>query len=118
MVNGNFRVESISIKYKHGLAKILGSVLSLSGAIVFALVKGPELDFIKWYPKNENHIINSFTKVHSKRDNIKGSLMMLSANTGWSLWLILQVGILLPTLYLFFYLFFYKNIFIMFILQN
>ncbi|XP_004516629.1 WAT1-related protein At1g43650 [Cicer arietinum] len=83
-------VESISIKYKHGLAKILGSVLSLSGAIVFALVKGPELDFIKWYPKNENHIINSFTKVHSKGDNIKGSLMMLSANTGWSLWLILQ----------------------------
>ncbi|KHN41271.1 Auxin-induced protein 5NG4 [Glycine soja] len=40
------RVESISIKRVHGLAKILGSVLSLAGAITFALVKGPHLGFM------------------------------------------------------------------------
>lgn len=83
-------VESISIKYMHGMAKILGSILSLSGAIVFALVKGPSIDFIRWHHENQNHNSHSFTKIHSKGDNIKGSLMMLSANTGWSLWLILQ----------------------------
>lgn len=78
----------------HGMAKILGSVLSLSGAIVFALVKGPPLDFIKGYQENhEKHNSHSLTIVHSKGDCIKGSLMMLLANTTWSLWLILQVGI-------------------------
>ncbi|KAK7315242.1 hypothetical protein VNO77_33779 [Canavalia gladiata] len=84
------RVEMISIKHMHGVAKILGSVLSLSGAIVFALVKGPPLGFMKWYPENQNHSSHSFTVVHSKGDNIRGSLLMLSANTSWSLWLILQ----------------------------
>ncbi|KAI5443970.1 WAT1-related protein At1g43650 [Lathyrus oleraceus] len=84
-------VETISINYMHGVAKIFGSVLSLSGAIVFALVKGPPLDFIKWHnSENQNHNSHEFSKIHSKGDNIKGSLMMLSANTCWSLWLILQ----------------------------
>ncbi|KAJ1438461.1 EamA domain [Sesbania bispinosa] len=83
-------MESISIKHMHGVAKILGSVLSLSGAIVFALVKGPPLHFMNWYPENQNQNSHSLTTVHSKGDCIKGSLMMLSANTAWSLWLILQ----------------------------
>ncbi|KAH1161823.1 hypothetical protein AAZX31_01G055600 [Glycine max] len=46
------RMESISVKRVHGLAKILGSVLSLAGAITFALVKGPHLGFMKCYPEN------------------------------------------------------------------
>ncbi|KAL1357723.1 hypothetical protein HN51_009604 [Arachis hypogaea] len=86
------RVESISIKNVHGVAKIFGSALSLSGAITFALVKGPALDFMRWYPQNQNHSSSSSSTsvVHSKGDNIKGALMMLSANIAWSLWLILQ----------------------------
>ena len=84
------RMESISIKRVHGLAKILGSVLSLAGAITFALVKGPHLGFMKWYPENQNHSSHPLTIVHSKGDTIRGSLLMLSGNTAWSLWLILQ----------------------------
>ncbi|ESW24017.1 hypothetical protein PHAVU_004G095100 [Phaseolus vulgaris] len=81
-------VESLSIKRRHGLAKILGSILSLSGAITFALVKGPPLSFMKWYQENQNHTPS--TVVHYKVDIIRGPLMMLSANIMWSLWLILQ----------------------------
>ncbi|KAF7821963.1 WAT1-related protein [Senna tora] len=78
------RVESFSIKHVHGLAKILGSIVSLCGAIIFALVKGHPLDFM-------NHSSSSQTdQVHSKGDFIKGPIMMLSANIAWSLWLILQ----------------------------
>ncbi|XP_054799600.1 WAT1-related protein At1g43650 isoform X2 [Prosopis cineraria] len=86
------RVESISIKHMYGVSKILGSVLSLSGAIVFALVKGPPLEFMKFYAQNQenHHSSMSLTKGHSKMDLIKGPVMMLSANTAWSLWLILQ----------------------------
>lgn len=87
-------MESISIKHKHGLAKILGSVLSLSGAITFASVKGPPLDFMRWYPENhQKRASDTLTTAHSKGDSIRGALMMLSANTAWSLWLILQVGV-------------------------
>ncbi|CAJ1953125.1 unnamed protein product [Sphenostylis stenocarpa] len=82
------RAESIFIKREHGLAKILGSILSLSGAITFALVKGPPLSFMKWYPENQKHTPS--TIVHSKVDIFRGPLLMLSANTTWSLWLILQ----------------------------
>lgn len=79
----------------YGMAKILGSILSLCGAILFALVKGPPLEFMKWYPANqEHHSSSSLTKAHSKGDILKGPLVMLSANTAWSLWLILQVSIL------------------------
>ncbi|RDX65995.1 WAT1-related protein, partial [Mucuna pruriens] len=84
------RVESISIKRVHGLAKIVGSILSLSGALIFTLIKGPPLGFMKWYSENQNHGSHPLAIVHSKGDSIKGSLMMLSANTTWSLWLILQ----------------------------
>ncbi|GFY85660.1 nodulin MtN21 /EamA-like transporter family protein [Actinidia rufa] len=35
------RVESISIRKWHGLAKVLGSTVSLGGALVFMLVQGP-----------------------------------------------------------------------------
>ncbi|KAI9098562.1 hypothetical protein K1719_025187 [Acacia pycnantha] len=76
------RVESISMKHIHGIAKILGSILSLSGAVIFALIKGPSIGFKNWHP--------SITTPHSNGDQVKGVIMMLSANTAWSLWLILQ----------------------------
>ncbi|CAL0328586.1 unnamed protein product [Lupinus luteus] len=82
------RVESISIKRIHGMAKILGSIISLVGAITLALVKGPSLHYM--IPENQKYISQSLIMVHPKGDYIKGSLMMLSANTSWSLWLILQ----------------------------
>ncbi|KAK9943913.1 hypothetical protein M0R45_009503 [Rubus argutus] len=82
------RMESISIKHVHGVAKVLGSVTSLSGALVFALVKGHPLKFMNWFPEILDHQIHP--KGSSRGDWIKGSLIMLSANTAWSLWLILQ----------------------------
>ncbi|XP_028763772.1 WAT1-related protein At1g43650-like [Neltuma alba] len=84
------RVESISVKHMHGIAKILGSVLSLCGAITFALVKGPSIAFINWHTSNQQNVSHSIAALHSKGDQIKGVIMMLSANTAWSLWLILQ----------------------------
>ncbi|KAM5562311.1 WAT1-related protein [Rosa sericea] len=82
------RMESISIKHLHGVAKVLGSVASLSGAVVYALIKGPPLKFMNWFPENLDHQIHP--KSSCRGEWIKGSLIMLSANTAWSLWLILQ----------------------------
>ncbi|XP_009368515.1 WAT1-related protein At1g43650 isoform X1 [Pyrus x bretschneideri] len=84
------RMESISMKRLYGVAKVLGSVTSLSGALVFALVKGPSIKF-NWVPSNQGQIPDSSSLSSSTGGEwLKGSLIMLSANTAWSLWLILQ----------------------------
>lgn len=73
-----------------GMAKVLGSVVGISGAMVFTFIKGPPL-----YPEPTlNHISgqsSSNNRTYSKEDWIKGSILMLGANLTWSLWLIMQV---------------------------
>ncbi|XP_034675225.1 WAT1-related protein At1g43650 isoform X1 [Vitis riparia] len=83
-------MESIPMKHFHGIAKVLGSVVGVSGAMVFAFVKGPALKFMDWYPEIKKGISDPSVEQNSKGEWIKGSLMMLAANTAWSLWLILQ----------------------------
>ncbi|GMN48465.1 hypothetical protein TIFTF001_017632 [Ficus carica] len=99
------RMESVSIKSVHGMAKVVGSAVSVSGALVFAFAKGPPLKFMmNWYTSSshrdeDSHQLHykfnssdhhSLSQTYHKGDWIKGSLLMLSANTAWSLWLILQ----------------------------
>ncbi|OMO51068.1 Drug/metabolite transporter [Corchorus olitorius] len=86
------RMESISLRQLPGIAKVLGSVISLSGAMVFAFVKGPPMNW--WNPGTENQTADSLMKSYSISKWIKGSLIMISANTTWSLWLVLQGGII------------------------
>ncbi|GLT55006.1 hypothetical protein SLA2020_281610 [Shorea laevis] len=52
-------MESVTIKRLHGMAKVLGSVLSVSGALVFAFVKGPPLKFMHRHPENAKLIIGT-----------------------------------------------------------
>jgi len=88
-----FRMESISIKHLHGIAKVLGSVICVSGVLVFAFVKGPPVNFMNWYPSNDHKQVQDSSKTCCSREEwIKGSLIMISANTLWSLWLVLQVN--------------------------
>lgn len=87
-----FRMESISIKHLHGIAKVLGSVICFSGVLVFAFVKGPPVKFMNWYQSNDHKQIQDSSKTCCSREEwLKGSLIMISANTLWSLWLVLQV---------------------------
>ncbi|KAL5843750.1 hypothetical protein ACOSQ4_009708 [Xanthoceras sorbifolium] len=88
---GLLRMESVSIKHVYGIAKVLGSITGVSGALVFAFVKGPPLKFMNWYhPNSQKQIADTSINACSLEDWIKGALIMLAANTAWSLWLILQ----------------------------
>ncbi|XP_028082022.1 WAT1-related protein At1g43650 isoform X2 [Camellia sinensis] len=90
-----FGMESITIKQWHGVAKVLGSVLTVSGALVFAFVKGPPIKFMNNFSTNPSEIPTpSINHCNSKGDWVKGSLIMLSANTAWSLWLVMQVPVI------------------------
>lgn len=83
------RLERISIREWHGLAKVLGSAVGLSGAMVYTFYKGPPLFF-----GSRNQISHSSGKVYTKEEWIKGSIFMLGANLTWSMWLVLQAPIL------------------------
>uniref|UniRef100_A0ABL6UC76 WAT1-related protein n=1 Tax=Cannabis sativa TaxID=3483 RepID=A0ABL6UC76_CANSA len=89
------RIESVCIKNVDGVAKVMGSIVSLSGALVYAFVKGPQLKLMKnnWYLSSNNNDHDQKPINYHRHEWVKGSLMMLSANTAWSLWLILQGGI-------------------------
>ena len=92
-----FRMESISIKQWHGLAKVLGSIVSLGGAMVYILIKGPPV-----YSISHKKISTPSTDSHSKGDWLKGSLAAISSNIVWSLWIIMQV-LSLPLIFFHFY---------------
>ncbi|CAK9154157.1 unnamed protein product [Ilex paraguariensis] len=83
------RIENISIKHRKGIAKVLGSAVGLSGALVFTFVKGPPV-----YPAGQKEISGKPEKSYSKEYWMRGSLIMLLACLTWSLWLIMQVPIM------------------------
>ncbi|KAJ0988706.1 hypothetical protein J5N97_007062 [Dioscorea zingiberensis] len=82
-----FRVERLSKKQKlYGAAKLVGSSVCLAGAFMFALYKGPAVEFINHHKSAHEYLERSISKV----DWVKGCLIMLLAHTCWSIWLILQ----------------------------
>lgn len=87
-LNKIYRVEALAIKKSHGMAKLLGSSIGVTGALVFALVKGPQLNFMKGNTRGTH---SSNLNYSLKEEWLKGSLVMVLANFTWSLWLILQV---------------------------
>lgn len=84
-------MEALAIKKSHGMAKLLGSSIGVTGALVFALVKGPQLNFMNWFKGNTRGTHSSNLNYSLKEEWLKGSLVMVLANITWSLWLILQV---------------------------
>ncbi|CAN8288722.1 unnamed protein product [Cochlearia groenlandica] len=80
-----FRLETVTLKKSHGVAKVIGSIFGMSGALVFAFMKGPSLINHHNNETIPHDIVPSFTK-----DSVKGSITMLVANTCWSLWIVLQ----------------------------
>ncbi|KAA8537897.1 hypothetical protein F0562_027523 [Nyssa sinensis] len=79
------RMEGVSLSEWYGIAKVLGSMVGLSGAMVFTFYKGPAI-----YQGIEKENSDQSTSSISKGDWIKGALIMLAANLTWSMWLIMQ----------------------------
>ncbi|XP_071703101.1 WAT1-related protein At1g43650 [Rutidosis leptorrhynchoides] len=83
------RIERMYIKESHGWAKLIGSIVSVSGALVFAFVKGPSLNFM-----TRTEITSTTNQYSTKGDFFKGPLTILSANILWSSWCIMQAPIM------------------------
>ncbi|EXB44370.1 Auxin-induced protein 5NG4 [Morus notabilis] len=80
-----FRIEQIKIKDVRSQAKIIGTVVTLSGALVMTLYKGPVIDMIFWSTKSTHHTSNS-----SDKHWLAGTLFILIGCVAWSCFYVLQ----------------------------
>ncbi|KAJ6834871.1 WAT1-related protein-like [Iris pallida] len=89
------RMETVKLKSASGIAKVLGVALCLSGIMTIAFYVGPKIN-----PLNHHHLFShkssnsSDASTPSSASWVKGTFLMITANTTWSLWLVLQ-GMLL-----------------------
>ncbi|KAL1533501.1 hypothetical protein AAHA92_33382 [Salvia divinorum] len=84
------RIEKLSIKKWHGLAKVLGAVLGISGTMAFTFFKGPPL-----YPVSNHHAHHMFDeKTHSNHDWIKGALLAIAGQVFYAIWITMQAPLL------------------------
>lgn len=99
------RQERLNIREATSIAKMLGTVVCVGGAITMAFFKGSKL---------LNHSLNNFfILLHSLSSRwAMGALLLVGSSSCWSLWLIMQVNFLeklfvhniyhpLPTVYIF-----------------
>lgn len=80
------RVETLVISERHGIAKVVGTIICVCGSMAFTLYKGPPL---------YSHSRNDHHENTSKREEwIKGSLLCIAASVLYSLWLTHQAQLL------------------------
>ncbi|XP_060973919.1 WAT1-related protein At4g30420-like [Cannabis sativa] len=84
-----FGLEKVNIRSLRSLAKILGTIVCVSGAMSMALVKGPKLLNL---PNNNDFVLesNMSSSSNDHDDWILGCIFLFGAYCCWSTWLILQ----------------------------
>nr|XP_043639639.1 WAT1-related protein At5g40240-like [Erigeron canadensis] len=80
-----FRMEKIDIRSSSTRAKLLGTVIAISGAMVFTIYRGPEIIHMNPSPDSPNQILLSHPSTW-----VFGGLIVLIAVVLGSIWNILQ----------------------------
>ncbi|XP_059638196.1 WAT1-related protein At4g30420 [Cornus florida] len=89
VIASSIGLEKVNIRRLRSIAKIIGTVLCVSGAIFMALLKGPKL-------LNTQLILPITTSIFGSGggDNwLLGCLFLFGSSCCWSIWLILQVPV-------------------------
>lgn len=83
-----FRLEKVNVKKIHSIAKIIGTLITVSGAMVMTIYKGPIVNILGGYSKGEGH----HQTAHNSSDHhmVTGTIMLLSCIVGWSGFFIVQ----------------------------
>jgi hypothetical protein len=86
-------MERVNIRSIKTIAKIVGTIICVSGAMSMTLLKGPKL-------LNVENLPSKSIMTRSDNENwLMGCLCLLGNCVAWSLWLILQVCILILSIY-------------------
>ncbi|XP_039053850.1 WAT1-related protein At4g08300-like isoform X2 [Hibiscus syriacus] len=81
-----FRLEKINLKKIRSVAKIIGTAITVVGAMVMTLYKGPIVDFIK-SGGAEHH---GSTTESADKHWVTGTIMLLASILSWASYFILQ----------------------------
>nr|KAJ0216584.1 hypothetical protein LSAT_V11C300141230 [Lactuca sativa] len=76
-----FRMEKIDIRSSSSLAKLFGTIVAISGAMVFTLYKGPEIFHTNSSSNSHNHLLLS-----QASDWVFGGLILVMAGIVSSIW--------------------------------
>ncbi|KAK6793214.1 hypothetical protein RDI58_006667 [Solanum bulbocastanum] len=79
------RLEIVNFKDPRGIAKIIGTLISLAGVMIMTLYKGAILKNL-WHPIIYIHQGNNVVK----EDWVKGSILTVASCITWAIWYIMQ----------------------------
>ncbi|MBA0697594.1 hypothetical protein Goari_021129 [Gossypium aridum] len=80
------RLEKVNIGEVHSQAKIIGTIVSVGGAMLMTLIKGPMLQ-LPWIKSNDGH---AFSSAATHQYPIKGAIMITIGCFSWAAFIILQ----------------------------
>ena len=98
------RMEKVDIKKLRCIAKVVGTLVTVGGAMLMTLYKGHVINFV-W----SSHIHPAHTTstaavdAAADRDWVKGSILLILATLAWAAFFILQVITLKNTISHFFF---------------
>ncbi|CAA0840837.1 WAT1-related protein [Striga hermonthica] len=80
-----FRMEKVNLKKTSSLAKVIGTLITVTGAMVMTLYKGPPIGFLHGGGADQKSAGSS-----ADQHWVSGTIMMLSCIVGWAAFFILQ----------------------------
>ncbi|KAL5557613.1 hypothetical protein UlMin_039849 [Ulmus minor] len=87
-----FRLEKVELKRKDGVAKVLGTLASVAGALVLTLYRGPAI-YTPKTPLNQSHLLPSLADTKEQNWTF-GCICLITRCLCWSSWLVLQAPLL------------------------
>lgn len=85
------RLEKVNVKKLHSQGKILGTLITVGGAMVMTLVNGPPVP-LPWTKGTGVHQVVASTALVSQDQHIKGAIMITAGCFCWASFYILQVN--------------------------
>lgn len=82
------RLETVNVKKVHSLAKVMGTVITVSGAMIMTLYKGPIVDIVRGHANSTQ----SSSAESSGQHWVLGPLMLIASCGGWASFFIVQVS--------------------------
>ncbi|PON49458.1 WAT1-related protein [Parasponia andersonii] len=86
-----FRLEEVNIRRLHGQAKALGTIVTVGGAMILILVKGPVLN-LPWTRKKRQSFQSG--SAENQQDLIRGALLITASCICWYCFVIFQAYML------------------------
>ena len=84
-----YRMEIVDIKKVRCQAKVIGTVVTVAGAMLMTLYKGDVINLI-W--SEHAHTNSSSAPETSGKDWVKGSILLIIATFAWASFFIIQVN--------------------------